>query len=174
MTKDEFWEHIRVTRRIDPDEHIERLAVRLAKLPVKDILAFGRWWETVDAKGYTWKLWGAAYLINGGCSDDGFDYFRWWLILQGRQAYEDALKNPDTLAKVLKGDSEVEAGSHPVYDAYSASTGQEDYYEVLKARYPKLQLELPALKDGWDFEDDTQMQRRYPKLFAAYAAGKTD
>jgi hypothetical protein len=29
--------------------------------------------------------WGAAYLANGGCSDDGFDYFRGWLIGQGRK-----------------------------------------------------------------------------------------
>ena len=34
---------------------------------------------------YRWDLWGAAYLANGGCSDDGFDYFRGWLIGQGRK-----------------------------------------------------------------------------------------
>jgi hypothetical protein len=174
MTKDEFWEHIRATRRLDPDEHTERLAVRLAKLPAKEILSFGRWWETLDAKGYTWKLWGAAYLINGGCSDDGFDYFRWWLMLRGRAVYEAALKNPDSLAAVLKGEGEVEAGSNPANDAYSAATGREDYYEALKAQYPKLKFALPDLGDGWDFDDDAQMRRRYPKLFAAYSGGETD
>ena len=174
MTKDEFWEHIRATRRLDPDEHIERLATRVVTLPVEEILSFGRWWETFDAKAYTWKLWGAAYLVNGGCSDDGFDYFRWWLILQGRAAYEAALKNPDSLAGVLRGDGEVEAGSNPAYDAYSAATGRDDYDEALKARYPKLNLELPALKDDWDFEDDAAMRRRYPKLFAAYGGAETD
>jgi len=34
-------------------------------------------------KAYTWDLWGAAYLINGGCSDDGFEYFRRWLVSRG-------------------------------------------------------------------------------------------
>ena len=174
MTKDEFWEHIRATRRLDPDEHLERLAVRLAKLPETEILSFGRWWETLDAKGYTWKVWGAAYLINGGCSDDGFDYFRRWLLLQGQKVYEAALKNPDSLAVVLKGEGEVEVGSNPAYDAYTAITGREDYYEALQARYPKLQLALPDLGDGWDFDDDAQMRKRYPKLFADYSGGETD
>jgi hypothetical protein len=168
MTKDEFWEHIRATRRTDPDEHAERLATRLARMPVKEILAFGRWWETLDAKAYTWELWGAAYLINGGCSDDGFDYFRRWLLLQGRKVYEAAMKDPDSLADVLKGDGEVEAEVNPAYDAYCATTGREDYYEALKAQYPKLPA-LPALNNDWDFDDDAEMRRRYPKLFATYS-----
>ena len=36
-------------------------------------------------------LWDAAYLINGGCSDDGFDYFRGWLVDQGRETFERCL-----------------------------------------------------------------------------------
>ena len=75
MTKDEFWDHIRATRRLDPDEHTERLAVRLAKLPGRrscPSAGGGRRWT----RGLHLELWGAAYLINGGCSDDGFEYFR--------------------------------------------------------------------------------------------------
>ena len=169
MRRDEFWEHIRATRRLDPDEHIERLATRLAKLPVKEILAFGRRWETLGAKGYTWKLWGAAYLINEGCSDDGFDYFRGWLILQGREVFAAALKDADSLAAVLNGDEFVEAGGNPAYDAYAAVTGRDDYYEVLDRQYPKRPAR-PDLGDDWDFDDAAQMRRRYPMLFAAYAA----
>ena len=33
MTEDEFWDHIRATRRVDPEAHNERLVKRLAKLP---------------------------------------------------------------------------------------------------------------------------------------------
>ena len=31
-------------------------------------------------EAYTWDLWGAADVIHGGCSDDGFEYFRRWLV----------------------------------------------------------------------------------------------
>ena len=56
------------------------------------------------ADAYTWDLWGAAYLINGGCSDDGFAYFRSWLISRGRAAYEEAVRDPDSLADLVDPD----------------------------------------------------------------------
>ncbi len=169
MTRDEFWQHIRATRRLDPQEHADRLAARLARLPVKEILSFGRWWHLMKAKSYTWKLWGAAYLINGGCSDDGFDYFRNWLLLRGREVFEEAVRDPETLAGVLKGDGEVEAEVAPAFDAYCAATGEDDFVDALAERYPNLP-DYPPLKNGWDFDDDAAMRRRYPRLFAAYAA----
>jgi len=46
------------------------------------------------------KLWAAAYVINGGCSDDWFDYFRAWLTAQGRTIFMAALKNPDSLSEI--------------------------------------------------------------------------
>jgi hypothetical protein len=173
MTQDEFWQHIKATRRIDPDEHAERLANRLAKLPVDDILAFGKQWEAALAKANTWKLWGAAYLINGGCSDDGFEYFRCWLLLQGQAVYDAALADPDTLAAYLKGDAEVEAECTPAYDAYAAVTGKEDYFDVLKQKYPTLP-ESPALEMDIKFEDDAAMRERYPRLYAAYLADEVE
>ncbi len=173
MTQDEFWQHIRATRRLDSDDHAERLATRLAKLPVPEILAFGMLWETYLAKAYTWPLWGAAYLVNGGCSDDGFDYFRVWLLLQGQAVFDAALKDPDTLATHLKGDAEVEAECNPAYDAYAVATGKDDYFDALKQQYPKLPAP-PPLKQAWDFDDDDAMQQRYPKLFAAYLADEVE
>jgi hypothetical protein len=47
---------------------------------------------------YLGSLWAAAYRINGDCSDDGFDYFRDWLITQGRDMFEAAVADPDALA----------------------------------------------------------------------------
>lgn len=167
MTEDEFWHHVRAARRRDPDEHADRLAARLARLPAGDILAFGRWWHVQEARSYTWDLWGAAYLVNGGCSDDGFEDFRNWLILQGREVFEAALKDPDSLAAALGGDAEVEVECHPAYDAYCAATGTDDYAAALAAKYPDLP-DFPTLGGRWDFDDEDEMRRRYPKLFAAY------
>ncbi|MFC9245678.1 DUF4240 domain-containing protein [Streptomyces sp. NPDC057136] len=52
------------------------------------------------ADSCTNPLWAAAYVINGGCSDDGFDYFRGWLIAQGREVFERTAADPDALAEV--------------------------------------------------------------------------
>lgn len=109
MTQTEFWEHIEKSRRAEPEAHAERLVARLAKLRPADILAFQNIWDRFEARSYSRVLWGAAYLINGGCSDDGFDYFRMWLILQGEKVYIAAVKNPDSLADVVSpDDGEVE------------------------------------------------------------------
>src|SRR5438067_2330309 len=101
MTRTQFWEHIAASKRHDSEAHAERLAKRLAKLPMREILAFDHWWNVALAEAYFWDLWGAAYLINGGCSDDGFEYFRRWLILQGSDVFKAAIKQPDSLADVV-------------------------------------------------------------------------
>jgi len=38
--------------------------------------------------------------MMNGCSDDSFDYFRGWLIAQGKDVYLAALHDPDSLADV--------------------------------------------------------------------------
>jgi Protein of unknown function (DUF4240) len=57
---------------------------------------------------YLANLWGTAFLMNGGASDDGFDYFRGWLISQGRKVFEAALENPDSLSDVIDKDAEAD------------------------------------------------------------------
>ncbi len=100
----------------------------LAQRSVDVILAFDRLlWEQM-ARSYHWDLWAAVYVTNGGCSDDGFDYFRGWLIAQGEAVFEPALRDPDTLIDAVTADDdyvECEAMLGVGYGAYKAVTGQE-------------------------------------------------
>jgi hypothetical protein len=61
MKKADFWKHIELSKRSDPEEHEERLVKRLSKLSPSEILQFEKWWTSVHDAAYTWKLWGAAY-----------------------------------------------------------------------------------------------------------------
>lgn len=167
MTQDEFWDHVRAARRRDPDEHADHLAARLAPLPVDEILDFGRWWLAAKAAAHTWDVWGAAYLVNGGCADDEFDEFRNWLILQGREVFDAAVAEPDALAEVLSGRGEIGSDAHPSYDAYCAATGRDDYVVALQQRYPEIPDE-PVPAKAWDFDDPAAMRARFPRLAAAY------
>ena len=54
--------------------------------------AWARWWHD----SYRWDLWGAAYLINGGASDDGFNYFRGWLLTRGSDKWDHTSRDPDS------------------------------------------------------------------------------
>ena len=39
------------------------------------IVEFQQVYEQLDRESYRWDLWAAAYVINGGCSDDGVARF---------------------------------------------------------------------------------------------------
>jgi hypothetical protein len=166
----QFWTIIEAAggkRRADPDRQLAAARKRLAKLPPEEIRAFHRLFNQKLADAYTWDLWGAAYLINGGCSDDGFHYFRAWLISHGRGVYEAAVPNPDSLAGLTdpdRDDHEFEDLCYVALDAYKEVTGQD---------MPSVDFRWPAKPRGrrWDFDDDRQVARRLPKLAKVYLAG---
>jgi hypothetical protein len=176
MTLDEFWEHIHKSKRKDPDAHVERLTKRLAKLPPDEIIDFDHWWNVLHAEAYNWDLWGAAYLLNGGCSDDGFIDFRSWLILQGRDVFQAALTNPDTLADLDVEDDEASCECYPASHAWFVATGtspEEGDYEAMaaasRARYPdENRTREPDLGEMWDHDDAEEVRKRMPRLAARF------
>jgi len=143
MDINRFWDLIEQSRRvIDPDNadgNMKRqgkeLAALLASLPPEEIESFDQHLTRLLHKAYDWKLWAAAYLIGEGCSDDGFMDFRSWLISMGREVYEQALANPDSLAKVVPRpeieDFFFEEFPYIVYATYEQKTGQEIPYGQL-------------------------------------------
>lgn len=102
MPADRFWQIIERAAKADhdPDAHTEALRAVLRELSVDEIIAFEVAFRDYLNKAYTWDLWGAAYVIHGGCSHDGFEYFRRWLVTRGREAYEAALADPDSLGEL--------------------------------------------------------------------------
>jgi hypothetical protein len=71
-----------------------RVTDTLAKLPPSAVEEFGHELSQRMAESYRWDLWAVAYVANDGASDDGFDYFRGWLLTRGRARYEAALHDP--------------------------------------------------------------------------------
>lgn len=71
-----------------------RVTNTLATMPPSVVEEFGHELSLRMAESYRWDLWAVAYVANGGASDDGFDYFRGWLLTRGRARYEEALRDP--------------------------------------------------------------------------------
>lgn len=96
MNEDLFWTLIDEGL---PDQPIgERLVMlpdRLAAFKAAEIRGFEVILRELDARAYRWDVWALAYLLQGGCSDDSFEEFRGWLILQGRKVFEATLSDPD-------------------------------------------------------------------------------
>ncbi|HEV2172244.1 MAG TPA: DUF4240 domain-containing protein, partial [Nitrospira sp.] len=100
--------------------------------------------------------WGAAFVINGGCSDDGFEYFRGWLMLQGRDVWEAALRDPDSLAEVaIDGNADCEDVLSVATEAYRRVTGRS------LPSHGEPQEDQPA-GQAWEEED---LESLYPRLW---------
>src|SRR5262249_60345691 len=83
------------------DAQIGALRGVLEELTPDEIVGFQRCFDECMAQSYHWDLWGAAYIIAGGYSDDAFMDFRSWLISKGEAVYNAAMKNPETLAEAV-------------------------------------------------------------------------
>ncbi len=102
MNKKQFWAAIDRARKAGGGWHgmYEPLQAKLSGLDVTDIITWYLIFEKYRAPAYKVKLWAAAATMMNGCSDDSFDYFRGWLIAQGKDVYLAALRDPDSLADV--------------------------------------------------------------------------
>ncbi|HSQ57690.1 MAG TPA: DUF4240 domain-containing protein, partial [Gemmata sp.] len=132
------------------------------------VVEFQARFDEAVAAANTIALWGAAHLINGGCSDDAFRDFRVWLVGRGRHPYEAALKHPDSLAEILDGDPVDGFGlDMAALRVYEAKTGMSDFFERLD-REEKDSPPAPPEGEDFDFEADEEMWKRYPNLCHLY------
>jgi hypothetical protein len=173
MGNDEFWALIGETRRgvesaprdRKKGQQNRRYLELLSAMTPDQLVGFKRAFEERMREAYTWDLWAAAYIIGGGCSNDGFRDFRAWLIAQGRQTFEAAVRDPETLADYppLIAESWPDHPSYPAFwsipwQVYHDKTGEEDF--------PDLGLGELGKPTGEKFEDDEESLRaRHPRLF---------
>jgi hypothetical protein len=104
MLKSEFWRLIDDSRHEaggDLAAHLAAFKSALNDLEPNELISFGHWFDDYYDRADTWELRGAAHVIGGGCSDDGFLDFKGWLIARGEKVFEAALAKPDALAKVV-------------------------------------------------------------------------
>jgi hypothetical protein len=180
MDEDEFWAIVEGARSGVGDsrtgdgaaEVAERSGGRLAELGRDAAVAFMLRYDVLGARSYDWNLWGAAYLMKGGCSDDAFDYFRGWLVAQGRHVWERAVQDPDTLAELGVDPDDDFLECEDMLGVGRVAFGDD---EVLYAALAEARRRLPAdtfgsapVGDGFDYDDDSVMRSHYPRLAAIY------
>ena len=126
MTKDRFWEIIAASRAgFDPadvegsmDRQVSRLHELLDALPTEEVRAFAEHFGERMDEAYSEPkrivdmepqdgLWAVAFQMGGGCGHDSFDDFRSWLISMGREAFEAALRDPETVYHLVEPDEDV-------------------------------------------------------------------
>jgi len=167
-----FWQIVELSREGDPaqEEQIAQLRAILSKYPAELIEVFGSEFDAVLSETYSWDLWGAAYVIMGGCSDDSFEYFRVWMVSRGNAFFEAARENPDRMAELIPPTfddlPDFELFAYAAGDAWALKTGEEPYEmptapNMIYTREP----------DGQPFgEEDDDFSDRYPMLWERFGA----
>ncbi|EFE69933.1 conserved hypothetical protein [Streptomyces viridosporus ATCC 14672] len=170
MDETEFWELVDTAREEaggDPEEQADLLVEQLVRRDPEAVLDFARHFESRYHRAYRWDLWGAAWVLLDGASDDAFDFFRCWLIGQGREVFEGALHDPDALAGLLgEFDEEIDGDGEDL--GYAAD---EAYERLTGTVAPDLDLPpAPAEPEGTplDFEQESLLAARYPRLWERF------
>ena len=168
MNDIEFWQLVDEVHSSSGGDMTRKCAVlaeRLIGLDDAALAAFCHQFDYAMDQAYTWPLWGAAYTIGGGCSDDSFMDFRGTLISHGRDVYEAAVADPESLA-----DLAVDDGDLLFYEGYQYVGGR-----VAEQRLGEVPRRADAVADQpmgeeWD-EDD--LPELYPRLTSRFQGEAT-
>jgi hypothetical protein len=178
MNPETFWSIIGSAKGTGGDEdHGRRLMRTLKKLPAAEIVDFHVYYRHFHDQAERGEVWAAGVLLNGGHgSDDGFEYFRNWLIGQGREVYEGALLNPDSLADVeVESDertwAEWEYHGCAASEAYKSKT-KSDLGEAAALRLTKAGLSTPDF--NWQDYENEFMQQNLPRLWTLWSKSKLE
>ncbi|MBC7804993.1 MAG: DUF4240 domain-containing protein [Akkermansiaceae bacterium] len=178
MTEDRFWDIVNQSRdgvrpgTVDEDANDRqsaKLTSLLETLSPDEIVAFDTVMHAVHRRSNHWDLWGVAYIISGGCSDDAFEYFRRWLLAQGRETFEQSVRDPDNLAQIIAIDNDMEPDFegffHVAGDVYEAKTGKD-----LNDVFPNIvyEGESDASEPQGDRWDEDDLPQRFPKTCAKF------
>lgn len=155
MSTERFWAILELVG--GATDRAGTLSEWLGQMKPTQVAAFAGHFDMAMNRAYTYDLWGAAFVLLQGCSDDAFLNFRADLILRGPQVFERVLEDPDVLAEYadIEGDETLTSLADEVYEEM---TGE------------KLQHAVPALAaprgDLLDFDDARALSKRYPRLSA--------
>jgi hypothetical protein len=137
-------ERIPLAQRLEPNA-AGRIARELARLPIPRIVEFHRGLLHLADRASSWPVWEAAVVISRAeLPLDAFADFRMWLIALGRDAFEEAVADPDSLAghpavRTLAADPDA-----PPPDLQDLASAGETAFEMVLA---KLSPQFAALTE---------------------------
>ena len=151
----------------DQDRQLGAITAELGRLSPEQVVKFKIWLDDQMQRANRWDLWCAAYVMCGGCGDDGFEYFRAWLIGQGEDVFERAIEDPETLADLPVVDPmmecEFESLIYVAADVYEQQTGEDLYDHLPRDR-------SASETAGEPFDEATAAQR-FPRIAAKWNHG---
>jgi hypothetical protein len=169
MDRRRFWEIIDDSRKKakgSQGAQFDALEEQLRTLPAEEVASFDEHFSACLARADCNDVYAAAAIIDGfWVSDDAFTYFLEWLISQGGEVFENALRDPETLADVVKK-GEVcafEGFGYVAARVWEEKTGQS------AERMPGQVAPDAKAPEGPAWTDDDDLKRRFPRLWEKFS-----
>lgn len=165
-----YWEIIDASLKNSNNQDTQKkfLISKLETFNPLDMIGFKLRTDKLLYDTYTSEMWCAGYIMNGGyCSDDGFEYFRCWIISRGKDTYYRAKENPDFLINELDQTLELYEFENLWYVAHQTfenKTG-ENMWDFLDPNFDYNEWHYPGLLMNWDSDKPETMAAICPKLF---------
>ena len=168
---DVFWEIIEKSLKNTNDEDAQLAFLRdeIGKLTLKEIIGFRIQTDALLYDTYNSEMWCAGYIMNGGCSDDAFEYFRNWVISRGKEVYNNAKANPDSLINAITEGVDYygfESFWYVALEVFEQKTGKDLYdyidYDVVNKR----EGSYVDFEFTWEEDEPESMRKICPKLYA--------
>jgi len=176
LAEEVYWDII--TRSIKASTSLEDqekwLVSELGKLSPEEIIGFKLRTDKLLIDSYNSDLWCAGYLMNGGCSDDCFEYFRCWIISRGKESYYNSKTNPDYLVNEVNTGLfefgikvyEFEGLLYVAGTAFNQKTGKEIYDYLGNSKVSD--GAYTPLKFNWNEDKPESMKQICPKLYKEF------
>ncbi|TXJ29058.1 MAG: DUF4240 domain-containing protein [Chitinophagaceae bacterium] len=170
LGEDLYWQVVAESLKNTCDQDSQELFLikRLKKLTPVEIVGFRLRTDKLLYDTYNAETWCAGYIMNGGCSDDGFEYFRNWIISRGKEVYYKAKDNPDTLISEVDKDLEMydfESFWYVGLEAFREKTGEDLYEYIDEENFKFKEGHYPAIQFNWQEDNAASMRAICPALF---------
>ena len=166
MDENRFWQIVESASEPDVcsvDDQCAKIVNSLSGLNEEELVGFENVRLKLLNQLYVWPLLHANFIIQSYVSDDVFEDFRHWIILNGRERYEQTLANPEAMADYVEVEDPIEeiVGEPLMFVVEEAWQGDIEDIEG-KVVIP----DEPNLGDDWPSKQ--KLQEMYPKLFEKF------
>lgn len=168
MGEDHYWQIIDQSLQEGPHQSWQEhfLVHKLQEFSLEELIGYELRTELLMGATFTSDLWCAAHLMNNGCSNDSFDYFRYWLISRGNNVFRDALRDPDTLVVQIDSNKQFydfERFGYIAHTVFEQKTGENlyDYTRISLQHGGRVTIVLT-----WDADKPETMRAICPRLFS--------
>jgi|GEM_PF-3576538 len=166
MDENKFWQIIEGAGSPDKtgvDEQCASIVDALTSLSLDELIAFENVRRDLLNRLYVWPVLHANFIVQSYVSDDVFEDFRHWIILNGRSRYYMTLENPNNMANYIDVEDPIEeiTGEPLMFVVENAWHGDIEEIEA-EVKYP----EEPFLGDDWPSKKE--LKAMYPDLFSKF------